>query len=347
MRAGDIFKARQLFDSMPERDPVSWGTLLAGYARTNQCREAIHLFHQMLSTRSSLGVGVRPDSIALVSTLSACAQIGNLEQGKAIHRYIRQTGTAINAFLSTALVDFYAKCGCINRAVDIFECTLKKNLFTWNALLVGLAMHGLGQELLTYFKRMVEEGKRKGGLRPDGVTFLGVLVGCSHAGLVEEARKLFNEMESVYGVTRELKHYGCMADMLGRAGMIKEAVEMIKGMPMGGDLFVWGGLVGGCRIHGNIEIAEKVVENVMVLYPEDGGVYKVMCNIYATAGRWDDVLRMRRLMDARRVKKIAGCSLIQLHGVTHEFVAGDTLHPQTHNIFRVLDAMGKHQLELH
>ncbi|KAL1334760.1 hypothetical protein AAHE18_11G200500 [Arachis hypogaea] len=146
------------------------------------------------------------------------------------------------------------------------------NVFTWNAMLIGLAVHGKASTLLDYFSRMIAAG-----VKPDGITFLGVLVGCSHAGLVAEARKLFNDMESVYGVGREHKHYGCMADMLGRAWLLEEAVEMIKGMPSGGDVFAW----GGCRIHGNVEVAKKAAQQIMEIKPEDGGVYSVMANIYA------------------------------------------------------------------
>lgn len=334
IKQGDIAKARELFDTMPFRDAVSWGTLIAGYAQSDQCREAIQLFKKMLE------LDYRPDNIALVSALSACAQLGQIEHGKLIHDYIELNGVQIDSFLSTGLVDFYAKCGFIETAMNIFESSQTKNLFTWNAMLIGLAMHGHGQLSLVYFSRMIEAG-----IKPDGVSFLGVLVGCSHSGLVDEARKLFDEMDCVFGVSRELKHYGCLADLLGRAGLIEEAMEMIKKMPTGGDMFVWSGLLGGCRIHGNVEIAEKAAEHVMELKPEDGGVYKMMANVYANAERWEDVVKIRRCLDVRKVKKNAGCSLIHLNGVMHEFVAGDSLHPETDEIYLVLNGIWKHQFE--
>lgn len=334
VKAGDIAKARELFNTMPFHDAVSWGTLVAGYAQSDQCNEAIQLFNKMME------LDFRPDNIALVSALSACAQLGELEHGKKIHDYIQRYKIQIDSFLSTGLVDFYAKCGYIETAINIFESSQAKSLFTWNAMLVGLAMHGHGQLSLIYFSRMIEAG-----IKPDGVTFLGVLVGCSHSGLVDEARKLFDEMESVFGVFRELKHYGCMADLLGRAGLIEEAMEMIEKMPTGGDVFVWSGLLGGCRIHGNVEIAEKAAEHVMKLKPEDGGVYKMMANVYANAERWEDVVKIRRCFDVRKVNKNAGCSLIHLNGVMHEFVAGDSLHPETDEIYSVLNGIWKHQFE--
>lgn len=337
VKAGEIARGRELFDEMPVRNTVSWGTILTGYAQTNQCKEAIELFHQMLA------LGLKPDNVALVSTLSACAQQGELELGKAIHHFIKRNRIRIDCFLSTGLVDLYAKCGCIETASEIFESSPDKNLFTWNAMLVGLAMHGHCHLLLDYFSRMLEAG-----VQPDGVSFLGVLVGCSHAGLVREAQKLFDEMESIYGVPRELKHYGCMADLLGRAGLIEEAVGLIKRMPMGGDVYVWGGLLGGCRIYGDVEIAKIAAEHVMELNPEDGGVYSILANIYANVDQWDDVLQVRRTMSAKRIKKNAGCSLIQLNGVTHDFIAGDSLHPgpQSDEIYSVLDGTRKHQFEV-
>ncbi|KAL3512046.1 hypothetical protein ACH5RR_024763 [Cinchona calisaya] len=335
VKAGETDKAKELFDQMARRDAVSWGTLLAGYAKMNQCKEAIELFDQMLVSE------VKPDDVPLAAALSACAQLGELEKGKRIHDFILQNRIRMSVFLLTGLVDLYAKCGCIETARVIFESSREKNLYTWNAMLVGLAMHGHGKLLLDYFTKMVDDG----GVKPDRVTFLGVLTGCSHAGLVDEARRLFAEMECVYGVPKDRKHFGCMADLLGRAGLIEEAVEMIDAMPMQGDVYVWGGLLGGCRMHGNIEIAEKAAEHVMALKPEDGGVYSVLANIYANAERWGDLVRVRRLRNSGMVKKNAGCSLIQLNGTRHEFVAGDDLHPLSNEIYSVLNVLEKHKVE--
>ncbi|KAK1259914.1 Pentatricopeptide repeat-containing protein [Acorus gramineus] len=297
VKIGELGIARRVFDAMPCRDVVSWGTLLSGYARMGLGEEAIGLFDRML-----------------VAALSACAQIGALDRGRAIHEYIgRRSPVSLNVYVSTALVDMYAKCGCMDLAREVFEASLYKNVFTWNAMVVGFAMHGHGELSVEYFYRML-----KGSVRPDGVSFLGVLVGCSHAGLVDTAHWIFDQMEGVYGVRRELKHYGCMADLMGRAGLIEEVLDMIKGMPMEADAFVWGGLLGGCRIYGNVEVAEIAFKRLMELGPDDSGIYTVMANVYANAERWDDVGRMRRLLDARGVKKNVGCS-----SVRREFAAVD------------------------
>uniref|UniRef100_A0A7C9D2U1 Uncharacterized protein n=1 Tax=Opuntia streptacantha TaxID=393608 RepID=A0A7C9D2U1_OPUST len=279
-------------------------------------------------------------NLAAANHMTASSSSHHLEQGRAVHDYVVQNKIRVDSFLSTGLVDLYAKCGCIETAVQIFETSAEKNLFTWNAVLVGLAVHGHGGACLDYFYRMLKDG-----VQPDGVSFLGVLVGCSHAGLVSEARKLFESMEAVYGVPRELKHYGCMADLLGRAGLMREALEMIEKMPIEGDVYVWGGLLAGCRKHGLVEIAEEAAERVKKSSPEDGGVYSVMVDVYANSDMWDDVVKMRTLRMARKVKKNAGCSLIKLNGMTHEFIAGDALHPQTDEIYTVLSTLGNHQFE--
>ncbi|CAH2043953.1 unnamed protein product [Thlaspi arvense] len=304
VKAREVVRARQLFDSMPFRDLVSWNSLIAGYAQTNYCNEAISLFSEMIAS------GFKPDNVAIVSTLSACAQSGDLEKGKAIHDYTKRKRLFIDSFLATALVDFYAKCGFIDTAMEIFNLCSDRTLFTWNAMITGLAMHGNGELTVDYFRRMVSSG-----IKPDGVSFISVLVGCSHSGQVDEAKKLFHEMGSLYDVDREMKHYGCMADLLGRAGLIEEAAEMIEKMPKEGGnrekLLAWSGLLGGCRIHGNIEVAEKAAERVKALSPEDGGVYKVMVEMYANAERWEDAVKVREVMESdEKVKKSAGFSKV-------------------------------------
>lgn len=322
--------------ALPKQGGVSWGTLIAGYAHMKECQEAIDLFNSLLRSPS----GIRPDNIALVSVLSACAELGDLEQGRAVHDYIIQNKVPVESFLLTGLVDFYAKCGCVENALNMFELNSEKNLYTWNALLMGLAVHGHGRACLEYFSRMIKDG-----VRPDGVSILGVLVGCSHAGLICEARKLFQNMEAVYGVPRELKHYGCMADLFGRAGLIGEALEMIENMPIRGDIYSWGALLAGCRKHGMVEIAEEAAKHVHKLNPEDGGLYSVMVDIYATSQMWDDVTKTRSSIRTRRISKKAACSLIKLNGISHKFIAGDDFHPQTDEIYKVLCGLLNHHFE--
>ncbi|XP_072950426.1 pentatricopeptide repeat-containing protein At5g61800-like [Typha angustifolia] len=235
----------------------------------------------------------------------------DLDKGRAIHEYIQQNRVTLNVYLSTGLVGMYAKCGCINVAIKIFESSQHKNLFTWNAIIIELAMHEHEKLSLEYYDRM-----RVVGVSPNRMTFLGVLVGCSHLGLVETAKRLFSEMETIYGVVRELKHYGCMANLLSRAELVKEATEIIEGMPMEGDTLTYRVALEGCRIHGNVEVA---IQHLLELNPKDCGIYSIMAGIYATTRRWEDVARMRKLMDDSKVRKNVGCSSIEVDQICGVF----------------------------
>ncbi|KAK4764709.1 hypothetical protein SAY86_025799 [Trapa natans] len=336
VKSGDVSSARRLFDELRERDSVTWGTLIAGYAQWDMCREAMYLFSQMMESPQIR----RPDNIALVSALSACAQLGEMDMGRSIHGYIVKNHIPIDSFICTGLVDLYTKCGSLQTAIQMFEANPRKNLHTWNAMIVGLAIHGEGPKSLGYFSRMIECG-----VKPDGVTLLGVLVGCSHSGLVNKACQIFDEMETVHGVTREPKHYGCLMDLLGRAGLVNEAMDLIRKVPENGDIYIWGGILGGCRKFGDIKVAEEAAKKMMDLFPEDGGVYSIMAGVYAGADRWEDVVRTRASMSAGPARRKAGCSMIEVEGIMYEFVSSDTLHPQSGDIYSALDAIDKHQTE--
>ncbi|CAN6464485.1 unnamed protein product [Victoria cruziana] len=330
VKCGEIDSARQLFDNMP-RDVLSWGTILAGYAQNDRFKEVLTLFGRMVAE------AVKPDNVALVTVLSGCGQLEALKQGRSVHSYIQRQNIRLDVFLYTGLIDMYAKCGCIDYAFRLFQESPERNLVTWNAMIMGMAMHGHAIQALHLFDDM-----QMAEVQPDGITFLAVLVACSHAGLVGLARQYFASMETVYNVVPELKHYGCMADLLGRAGLLREAEEMIGTMPMKPDVFVWGGLLGGCRIHGNVEIAENAVKHLLELDPEDGGIYSIMANIYAAAHRWEDVARLRKMMNINGVRKVPGCSFVEVNGFMHEFIAADKLHPEIDEIYRLLDGINKH-----
>ncbi|KAF8715444.1 hypothetical protein HU200_005722 [Digitaria exilis] len=298
--AGRVGAAREVFEGMPVApDAVSWGTVIAGCAKAGSPEAAVGLFDRMREEQ------FRPDDVTLAAVLSCCAQLGALDKGREVHEYVRQTRPRPNVFVCTGLVDLYAKCGCVEAATEVFEACPERNVFMWNALVVGLAMHGHGRVALEYFHRMLADG-----VQPDGVTFLGVLIACSHTGLVDMARRIFCDMEAAHNVPRELKHYGCMADLLGRAGLIEEAMDMVRKMPMEGDNYVWGGILAGCRMHRNVEVAEVAARHLLQLNPDDSGVYSAMAGIYADAGRWEDVARIRKLMDERIGRRNFGCSSI-------------------------------------
>ncbi|KAJ8625236.1 hypothetical protein MRB53_033766 [Persea americana] len=299
-RRGDLNEARRLFDEMPERNVASWGAMVSGCSQRGLCKEALALFEEMV------GAGVTPNEPALVSAVSACARLRALEEGKWLHGYIKEHGLEINVTVGTALVDMYGKCGSIDMAIQVFNEMSIKNLFTWNSMIAGLAFNGHGKQALMLFWRM-----QMMGLTPNGVTFIAVLSACSHSGLVDEGHWFFDLMTCLYGIKPQLEHYGCMVDLLGRAGLIKEALSFTAEMPVEPHPGLWGALVGACRIHGDVELGEELGKHLIELEPNHSGRYVLLSNIYAAAKRWDDAAMVRNLLKERRVLKMPGNSVIE------------------------------------
>lgn len=221
-------------------------------------------------------------------------------------------------------------------AWDVFEKMEKKEVFTWNAMICGLGMHGRAEDAIELFFKM-----QKQKFRPNGITLLGVLSACAHSGMVDEGLRIFNSMEEVYGIEPGMEHYGCVVDLLGRAGLLGEAEEVMYSMPMEPSAAVWGALLGACRKHGDVELGERVGKILLELEPQNSGRYALLSNIYARAGRWDDVANVRKLMKERGVKTSTGISMIDFDGVVHEFKMGDGSHPQMKNIYLMLKNMIK------
>ncbi|KAF8390684.1 hypothetical protein HHK36_025211 [Tetracentron sinense] len=323
---GEMKHARQIFDRMPQRNVVSWTAIITGYVKHNKrYKDGLALFHQMQT------VGTDINELTLVTVLSACAHIGAFEMGKWIHGYIERTRIFLNSTLATALLDMYAKCGYINTASRVFEMLPQRSVCTWNSIIVGLGMHGYGDEALERFEQM-----QRSGTRPDSITFIGVLSACSHSGMVEKGREYFYSMSRDFGIEPNIKHYGCLVDLLGRAGLLDEAYEIVRNMPIEPNGVLWGTLLNACAAHTNVELAETAMEHLIKLEPFNDGNYVLMSNIYAAKGQWNDVAKMRRFMKDSRILKTPGCSLIEINNVVHEFTVGDTVHPQSKEIYSML-----------
>eukprot|EP01018_Ginkgo_biloba_P037492 Gb_02031 [translate_table: standard] len=327
-KCGSIGIARQVFEKLSERDVVSWTAMIAGYAQNGYANEALTLFHQMKLA------GVIPDSATMVSVLSACAHLGALQQGKLIHDYIIRCGLESDVFVGTALIDMYAKCGSVDIARKCFDKMSERDVVSWNAMIAGYGMHGHGEDALVVFSHMQQIG-----MKPNWVTFICVLCACSHAGLVNEGSQNFGRMKRDYCITPKMKHYACMVDLLGRAGHLDEAEDFIKKMPLEPDASVWGALLGACRIHCNVELGVLVAGRLFDLEPEDAGYYVLVSNIYAAAGRWDSVAKVRTIMKDRGLKKTPGCSLIDINNHVHAFLVGDRSHPESEKIYAMLETL--------
>lgn len=297
MKCGSIEKARALFDVMPEKDIVSWSAVISGYAQHDHFSETLALFHEMQQGE------IKPDDTIVVSMISACTHLVGLDQ---IHAYIRKNGLKLNLILGTSLLDMYMKCGCVENALEIFKAMEEKGVSSWNALITGLAMNGLVERSLAMFSEM-----KTYGIIPNEITFMGVLGACRHMGLVDEGRHYFASMNEQHGIEPNVKHYGCMVDLLGRAGLLKEAEELIQSMPMAPDVATWGALLGACKKHGDAEIGERVGRKLIELQPDHDGFHVLLSNIYALKGDWEDVVEIRGMMKQQGVMKTPGWSLVE------------------------------------
>lgn len=327
-RCGMVEKARILFNEMEERDEISWSAIIDGYIKKACFKEALEVFQEMQREK------IRPSQYILPSVLTACANLGSLDQGRWIHMYVERNSFHVDAVLGTALVDMYVKCGRLDMAWQVFEKMKVKKVSTWNAMIMGLSIHGRAEDAIELFTKMHGEEKR---LKPNGVSFVGVLNACAHAGMVKRGLALLNSMKRVYGIEPEMEHFGCVVDLLGRAGLMEEAEKFIESMPIKPNAAVLGALLNACRIHGNVELGEKVGWVLLDMEPQNSGRYALLSNIYAKAGRWDDVTRVRKLMKERGIKTVPGSSMMEVGGRVHEFKMGDDSHPQKKEIYVMLE----------
>ncbi|PSS14239.1 Pentatricopeptide repeat-containing protein [Actinidia chinensis var. chinensis] len=327
---GEVEAMLQFFREMPDRYLVSWNSVIGGLVRRRRINEALRHFHCMQIEN------VNPNEVTAVSLLSACAQVGALDTGRWLHSYIDRNKLHLNVIIGTALVNMYSKCGELVSAVYVFDKMVDRDVVAWNAIIMRFSTNGQSQNAIEFFHRMENEF-----VRPNDATILGVLCACVHAGLVDEGRKCFNSMSKELGLEPKLEHYGCLVDLLGRAGMLNEAYEVIQAMPIVPHMGVWGALLGACKIHGNVELAELAIEHLIEIDLEDGGYLAIMSNIYANAGRWDDVARVREMMREKRVGKLGGCSSIEINGEIHEFGVEDRIHRRAKEIYAKIYEISK------
>ncbi|KAG5019515.1 hypothetical protein JHK87_015370 [Glycine soja] len=328
--SGSLHASLKLFDEMPRRDLISWSSLISCFAKRGLPDEALTLFQQMQLKESD----ILPDGVVMLSVISAVSSLGALELGIWVHAFISRIGVNLTVSLGSALIDMYSRCGDIDRSVKVFDEMPHRNVVTWTALINGLAVHGRGREALEAFYDMVESG-----LKPDRIAFMGVLVACSHGGLVEEGRRVFSSMWSEYGIEPALEHYGCMVDLLGRAGMVLEAFDFVEGMRVRPNSVIWRTLLGACVNHNLLVLAEKAKERIKELDPHHDGDYVLLSNAYGGVGNWVKKEGVRNSMRESKIVKEPGLSLVHIDQVAHEFVSGDNSHPQWEEITRFLGSV--------
>ncbi|XP_025811461.1 pentatricopeptide repeat-containing protein OGR1, mitochondrial-like [Panicum hallii] len=328
-KCGDLPSARKVFDEMPVRDVATWNALLAGLAQGTEPDLALVLFRRLAGSYRELLPREEPNEVTVVATLSACAQLGALQDGLGVHDFARKIGTANNVRVCNALIDMYSKCGSLSRALEVFH-SMKledRTLVSYNATIQALSTHGHGADALKLFDEM------SAWIEPDEVTYLAVLGGCNHAGLVNDGRRVFDSMR----VPPNMKHYGTVVDLLGRAGHLDEAHDMIMHMPFPADIVLWQTMLGAAKMHGNVELAESAATKLAELGSNVDGDYVLLSNVYASKARWADVGRVRDTMRSNDVRKVPGFSYTQIDGVMHKFINGDKEHDRWRDIYRALD----------
>ncbi|KAK7308851.1 hypothetical protein RJT34_05134 [Clitoria ternatea] len=327
-KLGMVQDAHVIFDQIVKKDLVCWSAMISGYAESDQPHEALKLFNEMLRQR------IEPDQITMLSVISACANVGALVQAKWIHTYADKNGFGRLLSINNALIDMYAKCGNLVRAREVFENMARKNVISWSSMINAFAMHGDAGSAIDFFHRMKEQN-----IEPNGVTFIGVLYACSHAGLVEEGQKFFSSMINEHGISPQREHYGCMVDLFCRANLLRKAMELIEMMPFPPNVIIWGSLMSACQIHGELELGEFAAKRLLELEPNHDGALVVLSNIYAKERRWNDVGLVRKSMRHKGISKEKACSRIEVNNEVHVFLMADRYHKQSDEIYDKLDAV--------
>lgn len=335
-RFGCVDYASRVFSAMPVKNVVSWSAMIACYAKNGKPYEALELFHEMmLQTHDSF-----PNSVTMVSVLQACAALAALEQGKLIHGYVLRRGLDSILPVTSALMTMYARCGKLEVAQRIFNQVDKKDVVSWNSLISSYGIHGFGMKAIQIFKDMLYHG-----VSPSTVTFVSVLGACSHAGLVDEGKRLFDSMWKEHRIRPGVEHYACMVDLLGRANRFDEAAKIIEDMRIEPGPKVWGSLLGACRIHCIVELAERASSRLFELEPTNAGNYVLLADIYAEAQMWDEVKRMRKLLEAPKLQKVPGRSWIEVKRKMYSFVSVDEFKPQIEQVHALLIKLSKEMKE--
>ncbi|CAL9770407.1 unnamed protein product, partial [Musa acuminata subsp. burmannicoides] len=317
-KCGDLPSAEFLFlETKSHEDVISWNTMFAGYMNNGRANEAISAFRLMRAEN------MKPNLISLISILPAAAFLAALREGSALHSYIIKIGLVSQVLVGNCLIDMYTKCGRLDNARDFFNQMDQKDTVSWNVMLAGYAIHGHGESAISLFLQMKDNY-----VKPDSVSFLGVLSACRHSGLVAEGKKFFESMMTEHHLEPNVEHYACMVDLLGRAGQLGEAWSLIQRMPMTPDAGVWGALLGACRMHSDVAMGEIALDHLVKLEPQNVAHHVVLSNIYAQVGRWTDVRRMRSAINHIGVNKTPGCSWVDIRNTIHAFSVGDQSHPQ-------------------
>lgn len=325
-KQGSLDCAMAVFNHMPDKDVVSWTSLVTGYSHNGSYEEALKLFCDLRSA------GLFPDHVIVASILSVCAELTVLEFGQQVHANFIKSGLQSSLSVDNSLLTMYAKCGCIEDARLVFDSMKLRNVITWTALIIGCAQNGKGIDSVRFYEDMIASG-----IKPDYITFIGLLFACSHAGLLDRSRYYFESMNKIYGIKPGPEHYACMIDLLGRSGKLAEAEELLNQMEFEPDAAIWKSILAACKLYGNLELAEKAAKSVLELEPANAVPYIMLSNMYSSANKWEEVAKIRSLMKSRGISKEPGCSWIETNSKVHTFMSEDRNHQKTSEIYDKID----------
>ncbi|CAI9106855.1 OLC1v1006089C1 [Oldenlandia corymbosa var. corymbosa] len=326
-RFGCVASASSVFNGMSSKNVVSWSAMIACYAKNGMPLDALELFRDLMLENTD----TVPNSVTMVSVLQACASLAALEQGKLIHGYILRKGLDDILPVMSALITMYARCGDLQMGRHVFAQMDRKDVVAWNSMISGYGIHGFGRKAIEIFEEMISSG-----VSPSPISFISVLGACSHSGLVEEGKSLFESMVREYKITPTVEHYACMVDMLGRANQLDEAAKIIQEMRIEPGPKVWGSLLGSCRIHNNVELAERASKRLFELEPANAGNYVLLADIYAEAEMWSEVKRIKKLLEDRGLQKVSGCCWIEVGRKIYSLTSVDEFNPQIEQIHALL-----------
>ncbi|KAI3741600.1 hypothetical protein L1987_59274 [Smallanthus sonchifolius] len=326
----DINSCCKVFYEKAHTSVVVWTSLLTGYSLNCKHENALEIFSDMFRSN------VLPNQSSFTSALNSCCELEALDRGKEINGAAVKLGLETDVFVGNSLIVLYTKCGNINDGLFIFKVIAEKNIVSWNSMIVGCAQHGYGNWALILFNQMIRYE-----VPPDDITFTGLLSACSRSGMLNKGRCIFNFLLNQKSVKVKLEHYACMVDILGRNGRLNEAVELVKNMPMGPNTSIWLALLSACKKHSNLKLAETAAEAIFNIDPNCSAAFTLLSNLYAFAGRWNDVSRIRGLMKNKGIMKEPGLSWVNLKGLRHEFLSGDKSHPMTTEIYEKLEWIGE------
>nr|XP_043613696.1 pentatricopeptide repeat-containing protein At3g16610 [Erigeron canadensis] len=327
-KCGIVEDAVRFFNEMDVKDTISFNSIISGCVQNGDAGVAFNVFNKMRS------FVVKPDMDTMIGFFPACSHLAALQHGACGHSYSVVCGFTGSTKVCNAIIDMYSKCGKVEMARLVFDQMDRRDLISWNAMIFGYGIHGLGLEAVSLFKHMQSDG-----FNPDDVTFICLLYACSHSCLVEEGKHWYAAMTEKFQIQPRAEHYLCMVDLLGRAGLLREAHEFIARMPFKPDIRIWSALLGACGIHKNVKLGEEILRKIQILGHESTGNFVLLSNIYSTVKRWDDAARTRVLQMEKGFKKSPGCSWVEINGIIHTFVGGDRSHPQWLLINRRLDEL--------